>query len=171
MNKVETTAGPDRQFVEGDLIIPDGISRITVGFNDEATEVCFIGHHVGGLMWLLGYRKIPGPVVAGKAVAATWNTAETPYLAEAGTVLSLPEAWKRTLEFFRGESSTVSEAAAEPPVRLWETAIVYRDGRPDSVLTPAGGVPEDEAISIYRTYRDSVDRADGVVGTFPAREA
>jgi hypothetical protein len=65
---------------------------------------------------------------------------------------------------------TVSAVDEQRPP-LWETAIVYRDGRPDSVLTPAGGVPEHEAISIYRTYRDTVDRADGVVGTFPAREA
>ncbi|MCJ2057306.1 hypothetical protein MKL09_12150 [Methylobacterium sp. J-048] len=56
------------------------------------------------------------------------------------------------------------------PITRWEVAIVYRDGRPDSVLTPPGGVPEEEAISVYRTYRDTIDRREGVVGTFPARE-
>ncbi|TXM72178.1 hypothetical protein FV226_13190 [Methylobacterium sp. WL12] len=64
----------------------------------------------------------------------------------------------------------VADPELQKPIRLWEVAIVYRDGRPDNVLTPPGGVPEEEAISVYRTYRDTVDRAEGVVGTFPARE-
>lgn len=55
--------------------------------------------------------------------------------------------------------------------RLWEAAIVYRDGRPNFVLTPAGGVTEQEATSVYRTYRDTIDRSEGVVGIFPVREA
>lgn len=60
---------------------------------------------------------------------------------------------------------------AAPAPRLWEAVIVYRDGRSDVVLTPPGGVPEAEATSVYRTYRETVDRREGVVGIFPVTEA
>lgn len=58
---------------------------------------------------------------------------------------------------------------AEPRPRLWEAVIVYRDGRAETVLTPPGGVTEAEATSVYRTYRDTVDRREGVVGIFPVQ--
>lgn len=60
---------------------------------------------------------------------------------------------------------------AAPAPRLWEAVIVYRDGRDDVVLTPPGGVSEAEATSVYRTYRETVSRAEGVVGIFPVTEA
>ena len=104
-------ADRNNQFVEGDLILPEGIVRISVGFNDEATEACFIGQNAKGKMWLLGYRRIPtaAPTKPGPA-ASTWNTAETPYLAAAGAEPALPAAWKGPVAIMRGESLTTSEA-------------------------------------------------------------
>ncbi len=60
--------------------------------------------------------------------------------------------------------------AAQIPASFWEVAIVHSDGRPDDVITPVGGVPKSEALSVLRTYRDTVDPADGRVELLVARE-
>lgn len=72
---------------------------------------------------------------------------------------------------FRSWLAHHESVPAEPRPRMWEAAIVYRDGRSDVVLTPPGGVTEAEATSVYRTYRETVDRREGVVGIFPVTEA
>lgn len=58
-----------------------------------------------------------------------------------------------------------------PASALFVVEIVYRDGRDNTLLTPAGSVPRAEADSIYRTYRDSVTPEQGCVGVFSAGEA
>ena len=80
----------------------------------------------------------------------------------------VPAPAPRPARFEYRADPTMAAPLPVEAVPLFEVAIVFRDGRPDTVLTPAG-VPEDEAISIWRTYRDSVERAAGVVGVFPVR--
>ena len=81
------------------------------------------------------------------------------------------EAMKAAFEAHRVAKERLDrfELLHPDPKWLWEAAIVYRDDRPDVVLTRPGGVTQDEAIAVYQANAGVIDRSEGVVGTFRVR--